>query len=95
MKAERECKGHGHPAVNSSNPQEPEEQCVANTDAVEREIRKLKEKKQELEQQIRSAYGDENKVKELERKLGQVENELKRKDNDTYRRQNTSFSEKR
>lgn len=46
-------------------------------------------------EQIRSAYGDENKVKELERKLGQVENELKRKDNDTYRRQNTSFSEKR
>lgn len=66
-----------------------EEKCVANTDKVEREIRKLKEEKKELEQQVRAAAGDEEKVKELEKKLADVENELSQKDNDTYRRQNT------
>ncbi len=71
----------------------PEEKCVTNTDKVDREIRKLKEKKQQLEQQIQSAFGDEKKVRELEKKLAQVENELSQKDNDTYRRQNASVTE--
>lgn len=62
---------------------------MGNTDKVEREIRELKEKKKELEQQIHSAAGDEKKVKELEKKLADIENELSQKDNDTYRRQNT------
>lgn len=67
------------------------EECTGNTDQVEREIRKLKEEKQKLEQQLRVASGDEEKVRELEKKLAQVESELSRKDNDTYRRQNTFF----
>ena len=73
----------------------PVEKCVTSTDKVEREIKKLKEKKQQLEQQIQSASGDnkENKIRELEKKLAQVENELRQKDNDTYRRQNASVSE--
>ncbi len=81
---------------------------VRNTDKVDREIKKLKEKKQQLEQQLQSASGDEtpfghpfmpsgnykeNKIRELEKKLAQVENELSQKDNDTYRRQNASVSE--
>ena len=45
----------------------------------------------ELEQQIQSASGDEEKVKELEKKLTQVKQELSLKDNDTYRRKNTVF----
>lgn len=65
-----------------------EEKCVANTDRVDREIQKLKEQKKQLEQQIKSASGDEEKVRELQAKLAQVENELSQKDNDTYRRQN-------
>ncbi len=69
------------------------EKCVTNTDKVDREIKKLKEKKQQLEQQIQSASGDEKKIRELEKKLAQVENELSQKDNDTYRRQNASVSE--
>lgn len=80
------------PKVNADKPEQSEEKCVGNSDKVEREIRKLKEKKQQLEQQIRTASGDEKKVKELEKKLAQVENELSQKDNDTYRRQNTTFS---
>ncbi len=76
---------------NKANRAEPEV-CVSNTNAVEREIRNLKEKQQELKQQIQSASGDEQKVKELEKKLAQVEQELSQKDNDTYRRQHTVFS---
>ena len=86
----------------------PAEKCVTNTDKVDREIKKLKEKKQQLKQQIQSASGneasfghpsmpsgnkEENKIRELEKKLAQVENELSQKDNDTYRRQNASVSE--
>lgn len=74
------------------DPKKSEEKCVGNTDKVDREIEKLKEKQQQLEQQIRSAAGDEEKVRELEKKLAQVEGELRQKDNDSYRRQNTSFS---
>ena len=85
----------------------PAEKCVTDTDKVDRETGKLKEKKQQLKQQLRSVSGDEtpcgypsvssgnnkeNKIRELEKKLAQVENELRRKDNDTYRRQNASIS---
>ena len=69
-----------------------EEKCVGNTDRVDREIRKLKEKKQQLMQQIRTASGEEEKVRVLEKKLAQVESELSQKDNDLYRRQHTVFS---
>lgn len=79
------------PKADADHPEKSEEKCVGNTDKVDREIRELKEKKKQLEQQIRSASGEEAKVRELEKKLAQVENELSRKDNDTYRRQNSSF----
>ncbi|MDE7416504.1 MAG: hypothetical protein K2N44_09420 [Lachnospiraceae bacterium] len=71
----------------------PEEKCTGNTDQVDREIKKLKEEKKQLEQQIKTASGDEEKIKELEKKLAQVESELSQKDNDTYRRQNSVFTE--
>lgn len=79
------------PKANGDNEGKAVEECTGNTDQVEREIRKLKEEKQKLEQQLRVASGDEEKVRELEKKLAQVESELSRKDNDTYRRQNTFF----
>lgn len=96
------------PKVSGNGQGKPEEKCVTDTDKVDREIKNLKEKKQQLEQQIRSVSGDEapfghpsmpsgnnkeNKIRELEKKLAQVENELSQKDNDTYRRQNASVSE--
>ena len=87
---------NGNPKVLYDDPkkagdEEPEE-VTANTDKVDREIEKLKEKKQQLEQQIRAASGDEEKTKELEKKLAQVESELSQKDNDTYRRQHAVIS---
>ncbi len=84
--------GKGQPRVNSGSREDDVEECSANTDKVDREIKKLKEKKQQLEQQIKAASGDEEKVKVLEKKLAQIESELSRKDNDTYRRQNAVIS---
>ena len=94
-KAQRSREGEDgkEPKASGDSQGKPAEKCVTNTDRVDREIRKLKEKKQQLEQQIQSVSGDEKKIRELEKKLAQVENELSRKDNDTYRRQNASVSE--
>lgn len=72
-------------------PEKKAERCAGNTDQVDREIERLKRKREELERQI-SAEPDESKVKSLKRKLAQVERELNQKDNDTYRRQHTVFS---
>lgn len=83
------------PKVNGENPKDSEEEWVGNTDKVEREIRELKEKKRQIEQQLRAASGDEEKTEELEQKLTQVENELRQKDNDTYRRQNAKVTPKK
>ena len=53
---------------------------------------KLKEEKKQLEQQIKAAAGDKEKVKVLEKKLAQIEGKLSQKDNDTYRRKNAVIS---
>ena len=80
------------PKVKSGSREDDAEEVTGNTDAVDREIEKLKKQKQQLEQQIRKAAGDEEKTRELEKKLAQVESELSQKDNDTYRRQHTVFN---
>ena len=90
---------NGNPNVLYDDPKKAEkksatskaEECTTNTDAVDREIEKLKEEKRQLEQQIQAETDDE-KVKELEKKLAQVEAELNQKNNDTYRRQNAVVS---
>ena len=80
------------PKVGADRPEEDAEKCTTNTDKVDREIKNLKEQKQQLEQQIKAAAGDEEKVKALEKELSQIESELSQKDNDTYRRQNAVIS---
>ena len=90
---------NGNPKILYDNPKKVQkktatgkaEECTTNTDAVDREIEKLKEEKRQLEQQIQAETDDE-KVKELEKKLAQVEAELNQKNNDTYRRQNAVVS---
>ena len=67
------------------------EKCTTNTDKVDREIEKLKEKKRQIEQQIQSET-DENKRQALEKQLAQVEAELSQKNNDAYRRKNAVVS---
>lgn len=91
--APRKSSDAGAPKVKSDHPEKAAEKCTVNTDKVDREIKKLKEARQQLEQQLRMASGDEKKVRELEKKLAQIESELSQKDNDTYRRQNASVLE--
>ena len=67
------------------------ERCTGNTDQVDREIERLRRRKETLERQI-SSQADDVKIKELEGKLAQIERELAQKDNDAYRRQHTVFS---
>lgn len=72
-----------------STPAKKSEECTTNIDKVDRKIEKLKEEKQQLEQQIRDTPDDTKKVNELKKKLVSIEAELSKKDNDTYRRQNS------
>ena len=70
---------------------EPAEKCTANTDKVDREIEKLKKKKEQLEQKIVSEK-DAEKREKLEKELAETEAELSQKDNEGYRRRHTQFS---
>lgn len=83
--------GDGQPKIQFDGPERPEEKWEGNTDQVDREIEKLKKKKEELEQRL-GTETDEAKIRELERRLAQVERELRQKDNDTYRRQHAAFT---
>lgn len=74
-----------------SNPDKKTEKCIANTDKVDREIKKLKAKKKKLEQQIKS-LNDPEKIQALEKQLAQVKSQLQLKDNDAYRRRSTTFN---
>lgn len=91
---------NGTPKISFDNPRKKiadnkeakqEEKCTGNTDKVEREIRKLKEEKKQLEQKLHSV-SDPQKTKDLEKQLAKIEQELQLKDTDTYRRQHTVFS---
>lgn len=69
-----------------------ESKCTANTDRVDREIKKLKKEKRRIEQELNSNRSDEDKCRELEQQLSQVESELSMKDNDAYRKQNAAYT---
>ena len=62
------------------------ENTTINTDRVDEEIEKLKRRKAEIEQKLKTS-GDEEKDR-LEVELHMIQAELAQKDNDTYRRQN-------
>ena len=63
-----------------------EEKTTINTDDVDREIKHLKERKRQLEEQI-NAEQDEQQKRVLEQELKTIESMLSFKDNDAYRRQ--------
>ena len=78
------------PAGQDAGPERKKDEVwEGNSDKVDREIEKLKKKKEELEQRL-NIEADETKIKALERQLAQVKRELKQKDSDTYRRQHTT-----
>ncbi len=72
---------------------EKSESCTGNTDRVDAEIKRLKEKQKKIQQKLNQCGNDTDikKKKELERELEKVQNELARKDNDSYRRSHSVF----
>ncbi len=74
---------------NSGN-NEISESCTGNTDAVDREIKLLKEKQQILAAKLRGA--DESEAVHIQKQLDSITNELSLKDNESYRREHTIFS---
>lgn len=66
------------------------EECTCNTDKVDRELKRLREKVERLEQQLRSASDEE--AAKLQKQLAGVRSELAQKDNDSYRRSQAEFS---
>ncbi len=89
---EEEPEQAGQGAKGPERKKEEDEVWECNTDKVDREIEKLKKKRQELEQRLNTET-DEAKVEDLKRQLAQVERELKQKDNDTYRRQHSKVTQ--
>ena len=65
---------------------------IGNMDKVKNEIKKLKEEKKQLEQQLKMAAGNEQKTKELKAKLAQVEAELSVKDTVEYKKQHAEYT---
>lgn len=76
------------PEENAS--EERSESCTCNTDRVDEEIKRLKEKQEQLEQKLRAAEGEN--AERIKKQLESVSAELAMKDNDTYRRQNAIFT---
>ena len=64
------------------------EKTTTDTDSVDKEIERLKEKKAELEQKLRTA--DEDKRQQIEAELNQVNAELLLKTTESYRREHSS-----
>ena len=64
------------------------EKTTTDTDSVDKEIERLKEKKAELEQTLRTA--DEAKRQQIEAELNQVNAELLLKTTESYRREHSS-----
>lgn len=69
---------------------ERSESCTCNTDRVDGEIKRLHEKQEQLEQQLRAAEGEN--AERIKKQLESVSAEFAMKDNDTYRRQNAVFT---
>lgn len=91
-------KGDGKMSASESGIYHPSEeepkitQCTTNTDKVDAEIKKLKEEKKQILQQLRKADGDAERQAELEKRLAQLDAELLAKDNDTYRKQHATHT---
>ena len=83
------------PNINSEDGEKPQiVKTTVNTDAVDREIEKLKKSLSETKQQL-SSTNDPKEKELLNNKLSQLEAELRQKDNDTYRRQHGQITEQK
>lgn len=82
----------GSPKVFFDDPEgKPVETCTTDTGKVDRELERLRHRREELTQQV-DTQADPVKAQKLEQELARVEAELAQKDNDTYRRQHAAIS---
>lgn len=73
--------------------EEPETtRYTTNTDKVDNEIKKLKEERKQILQELRKAGGDTEKQVDLQKRLSQLDAELQAKDNDAYRKQHATHT---
>lgn len=70
---------------------EKEQKTVCDTDAVDREIKMIKQKVQQLKSAERAAQTEEEAA-QAKQELAQAERELAQKNNDTYRRSHAQFT---
>lgn len=93
--AEGSQKNGGKPTKSGEAPKSDDEgtsSTTTNTDSVDAEIKKLKERKAQLQKQLQNAQGDENHRKNIEKQLAQVDAEIILKDSDAYRKQNATYT---
>lgn len=64
-----------------------EETCTTDTDKVDAEIRRLREKLADLQRQLSAAQSQPQQQIRLEKQIAQIQQELQAKDTDSYRRQ--------
>lgn len=78
----------------SDSPKEEPEttQCITNTDKVDKEIKKLKEERKQILQELGKAGEDEEKQADLQKRLSELDAELQAKDNDAYRKQHATHT---
>ncbi len=81
-------------SLENNNDNREDSKTICDTGKVDREIKKLKAKMEELGKQIlmTQKQGDESKIKNLESKLNAVKAELAQKDNDSYRKNNATYT---
>lgn len=77
------------PAAKADDKARSVERC--STDKVDREIAKLRQKQQQLQQKLNQTEDPEQR-EALQKQLDAVARELQQKDNDAYRRQHAEFS---
>lgn len=75
---------------NPTSKSEAAEKCTTDTSRIDRELKELKEKHRQIEQQLRQASDNRQEAEELKAKLAEIDNELRRKDTSAYRRQNST-----
>lgn len=80
------------PTEGADGGKESEDRCTVNTDHVDAEIERLKEKKAELEQQLAQAKDNPEEKEQLQAQLQQVMQDLGMKGNETYRRQHAEYT---
>ena len=71
--------------IRFDDPESRSESATYDTDEVDREIERLKERIGQLQERIRTEK-DPERAERLEKELARAEAELSRKDNDSYRR---------